>query len=387
MTKWLAVAAGVMLLGCAVVRPAAAQSREDSAAVWLDAARQLRASGQPGAADALLELLLRRFTGTASAGEADRLLGLSRAQPEPERPGRVELLVWSTTYGAWLGIALPVIGNTDQPEVFGLGMLLGAPVGFLSAREYLKRHPLTEGQARAITFGGSWGSWQGFGWTEVLDSGGDRHCDEFGNCWEDASPSGRALVAGTVLGGLAGIGTGAVLARKPISSGVATSVSFGSLWGTWYGLALGVLLDLEDDNLLASTLAGGDAGLLAMAILAPRWNPSRNRARLVSLGGVVGLLAGGGLDLIVQPDDEKIAILIPALGSAAGMLIAANSLKPRGGQPEPGGGAPSPDGGSLLGYRQGRWQLGTPAVGLRLEREPRLGARTSLYVPVLEARF
>ena len=382
MKKWLAVAACAVLLGFGTASTAAAQSREDSAAVWLDAARQLRESGQPGAANALLELLLRRFTGTAASAEAERQLAVARAQPEPERPGRVELLVYGTTYGAWLGVALPVIGKADRPEVFGLGMLVGAPAGFLAARGYLKNHPLTEGQARAITFGGTWGSWQGFGWTEVVDAGRDGYCDEF-TCYEDSTASGEALVAGTVLGGLTGIATGAVLARKPISSGVATAVSFGGLWGTGYGLALGVLLDLEDDDLLAATLIGGNAGVLAMALVAPRWNPSRSRARLVSLGGVVGLLAGLGLDLIIQPD-EKAAVVIPAAASAAGLLIAANSMK--GEAPKGGTGGDLP-GSSLLDYRSGRWAMGAPAVGLMVERAPGQRSRTSLYIPVLQASF
>jgi hypothetical protein len=385
MKKWFVLSLAGVLLGMVGAGPAVAQSREDSAAVWLDAARQLRESGQPGAAEALLELLLRRFAGTVAAGDAARQLELVQAQPEPERPGRVELLVFSTTYGLWLGVALPVIGKADQPEIYGLGIMLGAPTGFLAAHEYLKGHPLTEGQARAITFGGSWGSWQGFGWTEVLDPGAAQYCDGLG-CTGDTSPSAEALVAGTVLGGLAGIVTGAVMARRPITPGVATAVSFGGLWGTWYGGVLGVLLDLEGDDLLAATLVGGDAGLLAMGLLAPRWKVSRNQARLVNLGGLVGLLAGLGLDLIFQPDGRKAAMLIPAATSTAGLLVAAASVRPAADRGSGGAGSPPSGGGSLLEYRAGQWQAGMPVPGLKLERE-REGTRAALYLPVLQASF
>ncbi|NJD10039.1 MAG: hypothetical protein FIB01_06180 [Gemmatimonadetes bacterium] len=382
MKMWVAALVGAVLLAGAAVRPAAAQSREDSAAVWLDAARQLRSSGQPGAADALLELLRRRFAGTAASVDADRLLAVSRAQPEPERPGRTELLVWGTTYGAWLGIALPVIAEADEPEIFGLGLLAGAPLGFLAANGYARSHAVTEGQARAITFGGSFGSWQGFGWTQVLLS--DEKCQDSGYCYSE-DPEARTMVAGSVIGGLAGVATGALMARKPISSGVATAVSSAGPWGSWFGLAAGVLLGLEDNDLLAATLIGGDAGIAAMAALAPKWNPTRSRARLVSLGGLVGGLAGGGLDLIIQPDDEKVAIMIPAVGSAAGLLIAANSMKERGSDGQ--SNAPSAVGGALLEYRQGGVEIGMPAVGLRLQRDRQQKAQTALYVPVLEARF
>jgi hypothetical protein len=48
---------------------------------------------------------------------------------------------------------------------------------------------------------------------------------------------------------------------------------------------------------------------------------SRSRARLVSIGGVLGGLAGAGIDLLVQPDSEKAAVGIPLLGSVVGLAI------------------------------------------------------------------
>lgn len=380
----LALAAG------AGARPAAAQTREDTAAVLLDAARQLRADGQASAADAVLQLLQRRYAGTAAANEALRLLALVERSPEPVRSGKVELLVFGTTYGLWLGAAVPLMLDIEGAESVGAGLLLGGPVGFLATRAYLKGRPdLTEGQARAITFGGTWGTWQGFGWTEVLDLGREA-CDGDPQypCYTD-EPSPEARIGGTVVGGLAGIATGALLARKPIPSGVATAVSFGALWGTWYGFAIASIADLQDEEVLATTLAAGDVGLVATALLAPRWNPSRNRARLVSLGGVVGLLGGLGLDLLVQPDDEDVAILIPALTSAVGLIGAAQATRNFDERRSDDGGGEAPGGfsGALLDVRDGRMDLGVPALGLRVERDARHRPATSLYVPVLQARF
>ena len=54
---------------------------------------------------------------------------------------------------------------------------------------------------------------------------------------------------------------------------------------------------------------------------------SRNRTRLVSIAGVIGGLAGAGLDLIVQPDNEKVAIGIPLAGSIAGLAMLPVILK------------------------------------------------------------
>ena len=53
----------------------------------------------------------------------------------------------------------------------GVGLLLGAPAGFFASRAYARSRPLSDGQARAITLGGTWGTWQGFGWASVLDLG------------------------------------------------------------------------------------------------------------------------------------------------------------------------------------------------------------------------
>lgn len=386
---WLGAGLVALVLAGAAP-PAAAQTREDTAAVLLEAARQLRGEGNGAAADAVLQLLRRRYAGTTAARDAQALVAQLRSEPEPTRSGRVELMVFGTTYGLWTGLAVPLLLDEDSPELIGAGLLLGGPLGFLATRAYLKDRPVSEGQARAISFGGTWGSWQGFGWTQLL--GGSEVCttEPESYCWDD-DPSGATLVGGTLAGGLAGIVTGAVLARKPISSGVATTVSFGALWGTGYGGGLGALADLEGDDLLAATLVGGDVGILAMAVFAPRWNPSRSRARLVSLGGVVGLLGGLGADLILVRDNEDAAILIPMATSALGMVLAARATRhfdrpaPEGG---PGGGsAPSPFGGALLRYEDGRLDMDVPSVRLGVERERGRRPGTSLHLPVLQARF
>lgn len=387
--RWLLAGALFALALGAGARPVAAQTRADSAAVLLEGARLLRAQGQDAAADALLQLIRQRFTDTSAADEAGRMLLGRRGTPEVQRSGRVELLVFGTTYGLWLGVALPIMAQADGPEAYGAGLLLGGPAGFLAARRYLANRPVSEGQARAITFGGTWGTWQGFGWTEVLDPGGEE-CEPSpdGYCYEPTTPTAEARVAGAVIGGLTGIATGAVLARKPIASGTATAVSFGALWGTWYGFALGTLADAEDDELLGYTLAGGDVGLLTVALLAPRWNVSRSRARLVSLGGVVGLLGGLGIDLLAVRDNEDVAILIPTVTSALGLGLAARATRSM----DTDNRGESRDGeagfsGALLEYRPGGWRVEVPAVTMKLERAAGRAGATSLYVPLVSARF
>ena len=133
-------------------------------------------------------------------------------------------------------------------------------------------------------------------------------------------------------------------------------MNFASLWGTWFGVAGGVLLDLDDDDLLAATLVGGDVALLTTALLAPGWNVTRGRARMVSIAGVLGGLAGVGLDLVAQPDDEKVAIALPLAGSVLGLVLGAaatrDSAVPRA--------LEAAADGSLLRYEDGRLGVGLP---------------------------
>ena len=211
---------------------------------------------------------------------------------------------------------------------------------------------LTEGQARAVTFGGTWGTWQGFGWAEVLELGGQENC--FGGPCFDSGPSDEARFGAMVIGGLSGIAAGALLARQPIARGVASTVNYGALWGTWFGVATSILMGFdEDDQPLAGALIGGDAGLLTTALLAPGWNISS----LVSIAGVIGGLGGVGLDLLFQPDGEKTLVAIPFATSLLGLAIGV--VTSRDSDPEP----PRPDGplsGALFKLDQGRFGVGFP---------------------------
>lgn len=367
-----------------------AQTRADSAAVLLHAAEQLRLRGEAGAARALLDFIERQYAGTAAAGEVARMrLAVGRVR-DAERSGRTELILWGTTYGAWLGIAVPLALDADGPEAYGVGLLVGAPLAFLVSRAFVEhRHP-TVGQSRAVTFGGSWGTYQGLAWSEVLDLGERReigYCppESPGMCYESHYTDEKVRILSSVVGGLAGIGVGGMLAQKPITAGTAAAVSSAALWGTWAGLALGVIGGAEDDALLTTTLLAGNGALVAAALGAPRAELAESRVRLVNVGGIIGGLAGLGVLLIAQPDDEKVAISIPLLGSAIGLGVGIATTADRDPAPrvpdEPGEGQ-----GALLNVRSGHWAVGMPDATLRFARSDR-GLRPAAYVPLLRARF
>ncbi|MGH7476410.1 MAG: tetratricopeptide repeat protein [Longimicrobiales bacterium] len=365
--------------------PAAAQqpTRADSAAVLLDAARQLDAAGRGEAADALFDLILERY-GDTPAAEQVRARRVQPGQARMSRAGNTELVVWSALYGLWLGVAIPAAADADGPKAYGAGLLLGGPAGFLAGRAYARSRPVTPGHARAITFGGTWGTWQGFGWAEGLDWGAQQQaCVPPDFCEVDVDSETRARFVSAIVGGLAGIGIGAWVAdTHDISRGTATMVDFGALWGTWYGWSLAEIGGVQQE--IEAALIGGNAGLLAMALLAPRWNLSHSRARLINIAGVVGLLGGIGIDLLVQPDNDDVALAIPVLTSAAGLAFGALATRDRGVGGDGGGGG---RGGALLERHGGDWDLGLPATTPLLVAGPDGQRRASLRVPLLRASF
>jgi hypothetical protein len=341
----------------------------------------------------LFHYIGERFGDTPAGARAIAAL---RVLPEEQsnRSAQVELMVWSTTFGVWLGVAIPAALGADGPEPYGVGLLVGGPGGFLGGRALARSRALSEGQVRAITFGSLWGTWQAFGLMELMDWGEEERCR--GDLCEVEGPDSKDVFRSFVVGGLAGTVTGAILARRPISRGVATAVNFGALWGTWFGVAGGILLDLEGDALLGSTLVGGDAGLLTTALLAPGWNMSRNRARLISIAGVIGGLAGAGMDLIMRPDDEKVAIGIPLATSIAGLAIGAGLTANEGRRSGAGSLGSGPDGelpglgASLFRLRDGElsWDLPTPFATFQpVDRRDGFSLEPALGMTLFSARF
>lgn len=310
-----------------------APSVVDSAGVALGLAQHFRAEGKRDLAEALFRLVLDRYPDTPAARAAEAELDALR-QVRRTAGGTATLAAWGALYGAWLGVALPAALGAEQPSPYGAGILIGVPAGFFAARGYARTANLSSGQARAITWGSLWGAFQAMGWRSVFEIGDRRvvSCDPSGQfpCVEYTQESDRAPFTAAILGGVAGIGTAALLARsREMASGTISAVQWGSLWGTWFGVASAALLDIQgEDDALTWTLLGGDIGLLVTAALAPRWNLSAGRPWLVSAAGIAGLAAGAGFDLLFEVDDEQTAILLPMLGSAAGLVAGAALTRP-----------------------------------------------------------
>ena len=298
--------------------------------------------------------------------------------------------MFGTLYGLWLGIAVPTAFDASDSEAYGAGLLAGVPLGLFSALSAQRSQQYSEGQARAISWGGIWGTWQGLGWAQVLDLGQEEVCSQFG-CFDSGDDT-EEVFTSMIVGGLAGIATGAVIARNPVRSGVSSAAQGGSTWGSIYGAMLAEILDSDDggddDGVLLASLLAGNAGLIAGELLGSAYDVSRPRVRLINLGALGGGLVGLGIDLLAASDDDE-AIAIPLATSVAGLLIATAATKNRDRRSGSSGG--EGDGFALLGYAEGDWTVGTPMpmpTALPIDRDDgRTDWVPALRFELLRARF
>ncbi|HKP30873.1 MAG TPA: hypothetical protein VJU15_15785 [Gemmatimonadales bacterium] len=314
----------IAALWCTPALVSAQATGADSAQAVLNAAQVLQREGQNDIARDLMRYLVRRWPESPAAATA-------RAQ-FPTLPteslggfGRTSFVAYHVLYGAFLGAAIPAALGADDPEGYGLGLLLGAPLGFFASKAYAKNPAITDGQAGIIQFGSFWGTWQGFGWQSVLDIGEDEFCD-VDVCY--TSDSDTAPWAMAVAGGVTGLGVSLLAARTPISGGTSSMVFHSSLWGTYFGLAAAILAEGDDnsgdgDDRLTAALIGGNIGLLFAIPAAHAWKPTSSRVRIASATGLAGGLAGLGVVLLTSTDDTQGAIAITTAGAAIGLIAGA----------------------------------------------------------------
>jgi hypothetical protein len=300
--------------------PAASQTTADSANIVLDVARSLAWEGRSDAARQLFRFIQIHYSATSAARLADSLL---RIFPEPSRPsgsGSTGFILFHTLYGGFLGVAIPAAFGADGSGPYGAGLLLGAPIGFFGSRAFARARISTPGQAGIASFATAWGTWQGLAVQQILDIGQQESCSNYG-CYSQNSDT--APWAAMVVGGLAGLGTGLVLASQEIPSGTSTLISHSAYWGSWFGVSLGSAFGAEDDRLITTTVIGGNLALLAAIPAATAWRPSSGRVRLTTAAGLAGALAGVGIIFLANVEDDRRSIAIPAATSAIGLIAGA----------------------------------------------------------------
>lgn len=362
-------------------RASAQVTSADSAAVLHAAAADFEEQGERDVAETLYRHIADRFPGTPAAETARAWLEAAMAG-QSRAGGETELKVWSTTYGIWLGVMVPLALDVEGPEPYGAGLLLGAPAGFFGSRAFAGSRPLSLGQARAITWGGTWGALQGLALAHAMDLGGEEQSE-------------RAVLTSMIAGSAVGIAGGILAARREIRPGTSTSATLGSLWGAWFGLGSSILFDLDEDPAWTAVMLTGNAGLAGGALAGSRWRLGRSRSRLISVGGLIGTVGGFGLVLIADTSNEDVVIGVPLMGSIAGLLLGAALTRDHDAEEDMSGDAEAADivraTGALFNRSGGDWSLSAPlpSPSLRYDRPEGGNGRGGLVwkVPLLKVRF
>ncbi|MDZ7363979.1 MAG: hypothetical protein ONB46_25185 [candidate division KSB1 bacterium] len=285
---------------------------EQQAESVLNFARRLIAQNAAQIALPVLEKLAQYYPGTSAAQKAQALRDSLLALPPPfDQSGRVGVVVFSTLYGTWLGVALPIIAEADDPKAFVASMMAGSTVGLVASLNATKNAAISDGRASLVNFGGWFGTWQGITWSNAFGA-------------DD-----RDVVTGAVIGGLAGLGASiALTANKNIQPGYATLVNFGGIWGSWFALCAAEIADVQgEETEFGLIAAGGDLGVIATALAAKNTQMSRGRARLINIAGVVGTVFGLGVAVLAEVDNEQAAFAVMGAGSVAGLLLGRSATR------------------------------------------------------------
>jgi len=239
----------------------------------------------------------------------DALAGAHRALIWPgallDQRGRTDLLVFSGLYGIWLGIAIPVALEADDAQAYAAGLLTAPAISVLLAHHAARDASITKGQARIISLGGLFGTWQGLGWSGVSDA------------------AENTVVGAGAVAGLVGIGLAIPLTHAVhFSEGHGEITNSAMYWGGWFGFVESTLTgrnDESDNSPLVDMLVVSGASVITAGIAAHGARLSEGRMRLINLSGILGAAFGGGMALLGQLDDTKGNVAILAAGSIAGL--------------------------------------------------------------------
>ncbi len=221
-----------------------------------------------------------------------------------DHSGRTNLIIFSGYYGIWLGIAAPIALNVNSSQGYAVGLLLAPAASIYIAVAFTHDSSIPQTKSKLLSMGGDFGTWQGLGWSSLGDN------------------EGREIIGIGILSGLTGIVAGNIIANNSQFTYSQVSImDSGYKWCAWFGLIYSSLTD--DSEEIKDMLIASNIGLIGAGFAAKGANVSSNRIRLVNLAGIVGTLAGVGLDLMIQVDNEGTAMAVAGFGSLAGLIFGA----------------------------------------------------------------
>ena len=234
-------------------------------------------------------------------------------QPKPiSGISRASLVSFGALFTTWLGFGSWLISDSSDSEVAGVVLIASSLSGLAGSMILTDGIRLSDGQASLINFGGMWGIWQATGAAYIADLSADK------------------TIGASMAGGIIGIAvSGSIVRGRYIPPGAATMINFGGIWGTWFAICGAMMADVEDgDDILTSSMIGGDAGLFTMAALSSKIKMSRSRARLINVGGIIGALYGLGTNVLFEIESKRdfwsVLTAGSILGLAAGTYLTRN---------------------------------------------------------------
>ena len=227
--------------------------------------------------------------------------------------GRTQLILGGSLAGTLYGFGLPVFFEEEDDRPYLAAAMIATPAGGLLAHRLSAHRWFEKGESDLIVNGGLVGALYGVAIPYLADIEDSRE-------WAQA----KIYVASAMAGVPAGVWATTKLIRgRPINQGRAHLLSLGAVVGASYASGILSLADVEAPraHVLAVML-----GLPAGTCFSYRWTGAEEypikRARLISLGALVGSLFGSGVALVAEAEDHKPYVLANIIGSAAGIWYA-----------------------------------------------------------------
>jgi len=223
--------------------------------------------------------------------------------------GRGRLVLWSSLYGIWWGVATDILFDIDGDRAVILPPLVGMAAGLGISLAATRNMHLTVGEAWTIITGLDYDTFNGALWAGGFDM-------------SDKGVVGTALatsVAATSVGLLV------ANAYSP-SAGDIELVRSSLLWSTIGGFLGGAALapDARAENMLKATAAAMDAGLLIGVALANSYELSRNRVLIIDAGALAGGLTGLGIAWLAAGSDGACVSMVNVSGPPCAGSVSAN---------------------------------------------------------------
>ena len=233
-------------------------------------------------------------------------------QPKPiSGMSRAGLVGFGTLFTTWLGVGTLILLDAEDAVPYGLVLIAGPLSGLFGSLSLTRDRELSDGQASLINLGGVWGIWQAVGAGELAGAGD------------------KLTVGASMAGGTIGLALASSIVRgRDISPGDATLINFGGVWGTWFAICGAMAArNRNNDNsdfILGSAMMGGNVGLLTMAAWSTKLSMSRARARLINIGGIIGVLYGLGANILLDIEiEDRTFWSLMGLGGVVGLTAGA----------------------------------------------------------------